>query len=185
MPDRLFTDPPALTALCRRHRIRRLSLFGSVLKGTHRPDSDVDLLVKFEPGAAPVCSASPRSKRSCRVCSADAASICALRTSLAGTSATRSCAPLRCNMPPEDRIRILHMIEATECPTRNEARYLNRLSSPPRKRGSRATVRTLRPWVPAFAGMTDKRLILRRSLWQCEELRPTSPGGRSYRCAID
>ena len=53
MPDRLFTDPPALTALCRRHGIRRLSLFGSVLKGTHRPDSDVDLLVEFEPGAAP------------------------------------------------------------------------------------------------------------------------------------
>ena len=53
MPDRLFTDPPALTALCRRHRIRRLSLFGSVLKGTDRPDSDVDLLVEFEPGASP------------------------------------------------------------------------------------------------------------------------------------
>jgi predicted nucleotidyltransferase len=53
MPDRLFTDPPALIALCRRHGIRRLSLFGSVLKGTHRPDSDVDPLVEFEPGAAP------------------------------------------------------------------------------------------------------------------------------------
>ena len=53
MPDRLFTDRPALIALCRRHGIRRLSLFGSVLKGTHRPDSDVDLLVEFEPGAAP------------------------------------------------------------------------------------------------------------------------------------
>ena len=33
----------------------------------------------------------------------------------------------------------------SKCLTRNEARYLNRLSSPPRKRGSRATVRTLRP----------------------------------------
>jgi hypothetical protein len=28
------------------------------------------------------------------------------------------------------------------------------LSSPPRKRGSRATIESLRPWVPAFAGMT-------------------------------
>ncbi len=53
MPDRLFTDRLALAALCRHHGIRRLSLFGSVLKGTDRPDSDVDLLVEFEPGASP------------------------------------------------------------------------------------------------------------------------------------
>jgi uncharacterized protein len=33
--------------------IRRLSLFGSRLKGTARPDSDVDLLVDFEPGRTP------------------------------------------------------------------------------------------------------------------------------------
>jgi predicted nucleotidyltransferase len=50
---RLKVDQEALAALCRRHRIRRLSLFGSVLKGTDRPDSDVDLLVEFEPGAHP------------------------------------------------------------------------------------------------------------------------------------
>ena len=43
----------ALASLCRRHRIRRLSLFGSVLKGTASPGSDVDLLVEFERGAAP------------------------------------------------------------------------------------------------------------------------------------
>lgn len=53
MPDRLFTNSAALTALCRRRRIRRLSLFGSVLRGTDRPESDVDLLVEFEPGALP------------------------------------------------------------------------------------------------------------------------------------
>jgi uncharacterized protein len=53
MPDRLFTDRPALTELCLRHGIRRLSLFGSVLKKTDRPDSDIDLLAEFEPGAAP------------------------------------------------------------------------------------------------------------------------------------
>ena len=46
-------DREGLARLCRRHRIRRLSLFGSVLKGTARPDSDIDLLVEFEPGAAP------------------------------------------------------------------------------------------------------------------------------------
>lgn len=53
MPDRLFSDRAALAVLCRRHGIRRLSLFGSVLKGTARPDSDVDLLVEFEPDAKP------------------------------------------------------------------------------------------------------------------------------------
>ena len=40
-----------LAPICRRHRIRKLSLFGSRLKGTARPDSDVDLLVEFEPDA--------------------------------------------------------------------------------------------------------------------------------------
>lgn len=53
MPTQLFSDQAALSALCRRYRIRRLSLFGSVLKGTARQDSDVDLLVEFEPGNAP------------------------------------------------------------------------------------------------------------------------------------
>lgn len=42
-----------LAPVCRRHRIRKLSLFGSRLKGTARPDSDVDLLVEFEPNALP------------------------------------------------------------------------------------------------------------------------------------
>jgi len=51
--NRLFPDPVALSELCRRHGIKRLSLFGSVLKGKARPDSDVDLLVEFEPGATP------------------------------------------------------------------------------------------------------------------------------------
>jgi uncharacterized protein len=49
----LSYDKDALAGLCRRHRIRRLALFGSVLKGTDRPDSDVDFLVEFEPDAVP------------------------------------------------------------------------------------------------------------------------------------
>ncbi len=51
--SRLPLDQEALALLCRRHGIRRLSLFGSVLKGTARPDSDIDLLVEFEPDAIP------------------------------------------------------------------------------------------------------------------------------------
>jgi len=53
MPNALFPDPAALASVCRKHRIRRLSLFGSTLKGAGRPDSDVDLLVEFEPRAKP------------------------------------------------------------------------------------------------------------------------------------
>ncbi len=53
MPNALFPDPHALASVCQKHRIRRLSLFGSVLKGAARPDSDVDLLVEFEPHAKP------------------------------------------------------------------------------------------------------------------------------------
>ena len=41
----------AITAFCQRHRIRRLSLFGSVLRDDFQPDSDIDVLVEFEPGA--------------------------------------------------------------------------------------------------------------------------------------
>jgi predicted nucleotidyltransferase len=43
----------ALERVCRSHRIWKLSLFGSRLKGTARPDSDVDLLVEFMPDARP------------------------------------------------------------------------------------------------------------------------------------
>lgn len=42
-----------LQNFCREHHVQRLSLFGSRLKGTHRADSDVDLLVEFEPGHTP------------------------------------------------------------------------------------------------------------------------------------
>lgn len=46
-------DEEQLTQFCRKHHVRKLSLFGSTLKGTARPDSDVDLLVEFEPSATP------------------------------------------------------------------------------------------------------------------------------------
>jgi predicted nucleotidyltransferase len=40
-----------ISEFCRRHRIRRLALFGSVLREDFGPDSDVDVLVEFEAGA--------------------------------------------------------------------------------------------------------------------------------------
>lgn len=44
-------DREAIGAFCRRHRIARLWLFGSVLREDFGPESDVDVLVEFEPGA--------------------------------------------------------------------------------------------------------------------------------------
>lgn len=49
----LVVDDEALAAFCRRHGIRRLSLFGSALRGGLDPDSDVDLLVEFQPDRVP------------------------------------------------------------------------------------------------------------------------------------
>ncbi len=40
-----------LVELCRRYHVRRLALFGSVLRDDFRPDSDVDVLVSFQPDA--------------------------------------------------------------------------------------------------------------------------------------
>jgi predicted nucleotidyltransferase len=46
-----------IAAFCERHHIRKLSLFGSVLREDFRPEgddpSDVDVLVEFEPGHTP------------------------------------------------------------------------------------------------------------------------------------
>ena len=53
MTESRFADRAALAELCRKHHIRRLSLFGSVPKGTAGQDSDVDLLVEFDSGWKP------------------------------------------------------------------------------------------------------------------------------------
>ncbi|NUQ33497.1 MAG: nucleotidyltransferase domain-containing protein [Planctomycetaceae bacterium] len=39
-----------IEGFCKRHRIRRLAFFGSVLRENFRSDSDVDVLYEFEPG---------------------------------------------------------------------------------------------------------------------------------------
>ena len=43
----------ALAAFCREHGIRRLSVFGSALREDFGPESDVDVLVEFEPDRIP------------------------------------------------------------------------------------------------------------------------------------
>jgi predicted nucleotidyltransferase len=46
-------DREGIAAFCRRHHIRRLALFGSVLREDFTPDSDIDVLADFEPGYLP------------------------------------------------------------------------------------------------------------------------------------
>ena len=50
MRGHLNIDHEALADFRRRNHIRRLSLFGSVLRDDFRPDSDVDVLVESDPG---------------------------------------------------------------------------------------------------------------------------------------
>lgn len=50
---RIRFDRERLAAVCRRHHVQKLSLFGSVLTDAFGPGSDVDVLVQFEPGRTP------------------------------------------------------------------------------------------------------------------------------------
>ena len=49
----LSIDREAVSAFCRRHHIRRLAVFGSVLRDDFSRDSDVDVLVEFQAGHVP------------------------------------------------------------------------------------------------------------------------------------
>jgi len=47
--SRVPVNRQRIAEFCRSHHIRKLSLFGSVLRDDFRPDSDIDVLVTFEP----------------------------------------------------------------------------------------------------------------------------------------
>ena len=53
MRPHIRVDDGEMAAFCRRNYVRRLAFFGSVLRGEERPDSDIDLLIEFEPGHVP------------------------------------------------------------------------------------------------------------------------------------
>ena len=52
MSPRIAIDQRRIADFCQRHHVRKLALFGSVLRDDFRPDSDIDLLVTFAPGAS-------------------------------------------------------------------------------------------------------------------------------------
>ena len=49
----VLPDQNILSDFCRRHNIRRLSIFGSAARGDLRPGSDVDFLVEYDPAHHP------------------------------------------------------------------------------------------------------------------------------------
>ena len=53
MSPRIAVPRETIADFCRRHHVRRLALFGSVLRDDFRPESDVDVLVEFEPDHTP------------------------------------------------------------------------------------------------------------------------------------
>ncbi len=53
MNPNLTVPRERLAAFCREHGIRQLAIFGSALRDDFGPDSDVDLLVEFEPDRIP------------------------------------------------------------------------------------------------------------------------------------
>src|SRR4030088_2853316 len=53
MAARIHIDLKRIVKFCRQHHVRKLALFGSVLRDDFGPDSDVDVLVEFEPGHVP------------------------------------------------------------------------------------------------------------------------------------
>lgn len=50
MSPRITVDQERIVEFCRRNHIRKLAFFGSVLRDDFGADSDVDVLVEFEPG---------------------------------------------------------------------------------------------------------------------------------------
>lgn len=53
MASRIPIPRDRIAAICRQYHVRKLALFGSVLRADFRPDSDVDVLVEFEPHHTP------------------------------------------------------------------------------------------------------------------------------------
>ena len=51
MSVKISVNKQKIADFCQRHRVKKLALFGSVLRDDFRPESDVDVLVEFEPEA--------------------------------------------------------------------------------------------------------------------------------------
>jgi hypothetical protein len=98
---------------CQRHHIRKLALFGSALHGAARPDSDLDVLVEFEPGHVPgLFRLAGMHNSNCPRCSAGARWTSIRRYASAGISVTRCWLKPKRLMPQHDpQVRLRHISE--------------------------------------------------------------------------
>ena len=53
MKARVAADKGRIAEFCRKHRIKRLAFFGSILRSDFTSNSDLDVLIEFEPDSAP------------------------------------------------------------------------------------------------------------------------------------
>jgi predicted nucleotidyltransferase len=53
MSPMITVDKKDLADFCKKNHVRKLSLFGSAVRADFKPDSDLDLIVEFEPGHVP------------------------------------------------------------------------------------------------------------------------------------
>lgn len=52
-PSRIHMNRQEIESFCKKHHIRRLALFGSVLRKDFGPQSDIDVLIEFDPVHVP------------------------------------------------------------------------------------------------------------------------------------
>jgi predicted nucleotidyltransferase len=94
-----------------RHGIRRLALFGSVLRGEETPASDIDLLVEFEEDRTPGLLTMAKMELELGAVLGREVERPPTRTSV-GTSGTTSGHRRVCSMPLDDEVRVRHLVEA-------------------------------------------------------------------------
>ena len=96
-----------------RHHIRRLALFGSVLRDDFSDRSDIDVLVEFEPGHVPgFFGLVNMESEFSGLCGGRRVAICGRLRISAVTFATTSWPKPRCDMRNPDRVRLGHMLDA-------------------------------------------------------------------------
>ena len=107
----MSVDDDFLTEFARAHGIRRIALYGSALREDFRPDSDIDLLVEFQPEHTPGLLHLAHMELELEDALGRHVELRTPKIS-APTSATRSLlAPARF-MQPDDQVRLRHLREA-------------------------------------------------------------------------
>ena len=108
----ITVDKEKIAAFCEQYHVQSFALFGSVLRNDFRPDSDIDVLVEFESGFTPGLFTIARMERELSKIF-DGRKI-DLRTpeDLSRYFRQNVIEEARYNMPPNDIIRLRHMLDA-------------------------------------------------------------------------